>query len=166
MNGKQTKAPGRNLREAQTAGVEEPVKSSHNVSQMETKNLDSETEAIAHTVTWPPPKPWNPPWGLKFPCPLGNHKHEENVCSEFFNLTPLDRWEKIEKSKMCYSCLKPKTICRGRSAILLVVSVRFWNILSVLCGRSQRVWLHSTYFSVNRNFKENQELRCQKELEK
>ena len=112
-------------RKAPTAGVKKPVKSSHKVSQMETKNSDSETEATAHVVTGPPQKLWNPLPGLKFPCPLGNHKHEVSTCSEFFNLTPLDRWEKIEKSKMCYSCLKPKTICRGRSAILLVVSVRF-----------------------------------------
>ena len=61
-----------------------------------------------------PPKPWNPPTGLKFPCPLGTHKHEVSTCPAFFNLSPLDRWEKIEKGRMYYSCLKPKTVCRGR----------------------------------------------------
>ena len=57
-------------------------------------------------------KPWNPPPGLKFPCPLANHKQEVSTRAEFFNLSPLDRWEKIEKGRMKYSCLKPKcAIC-------------------------------------------------------
>ena len=81
---------------------------------METENSDSETQATVHSVTRPPPKLQNPPPGLKFPCLLGNHKHEVSMCVEFFNLTPLDRWEKIEKGRMCYSCLKPKTICKER----------------------------------------------------
>ena len=34
--------------------------------------------------------------------------------SEFFALSPLDRWEKIDRDRMCFSCLKPKTICRSR----------------------------------------------------
>ena len=32
---------------------------------------------------------------------------------KFFNLSPVDRWEKIEKGRMCYSCLKHKNICKG-----------------------------------------------------
>ena len=45
---------------------------------------------------------------------MNNHKHEVSKCLEFFNLTPLDRWEKIEKLIMCFSCLKPKTVCNAR----------------------------------------------------
>ena len=71
---------------------------------MEGENSNSETETTAHAVAGPLPKPWNPPSGLKFSCPLGSHKHEVSMCAEFFNLTPLDRWEKIEKGRMCYSC--------------------------------------------------------------
>ena len=56
-------------RENSTTGVKKPVKSSYKVSQMETENSDSETETTAHAVAGPPPKPWNPPPGLKFPVP-------------------------------------------------------------------------------------------------
>ena len=66
------------------------------------------------TLSSPPRLNWNPTTKLKFPCPLDNHKHKVSKCSEFFNLTPLDRGEKIEKLRMCYSCLKPKIVCRGR----------------------------------------------------
>ena len=81
------------VRENSTIGAKKPMKSSHNVQQMETENSDIETDTT--NVTGPPPRPWNPPAGLKFPCPLGNHKHEVSICSEFFNLTLLDRWKKI-----------------------------------------------------------------------
>ena len=29
-------------------------------------------------------------------------------------MSPENRWEKLEKGRMCYSCLKPKNICKGR----------------------------------------------------
>ena len=28
-------------------------------------------------------------------------------------MSPSDRWEKLEKDRMCYTCLTPKTICKG-----------------------------------------------------
>ena len=62
----------------------------------------------------PSPKPWNPPPRLKFPCPMAYHKHEVSTCTEFFALSPLDGWEKIDKGRMCFSCLKPKNICKSR----------------------------------------------------
>ena len=72
---------------------------------------------MVHAAAGPPPKPWNPAVGLRFLCPLGNHVHEVNKCAEFFSLTPLDRWEKIERFRMCYSCLKPKTVCKGKKCL-------------------------------------------------
>ena len=84
------------------------------VQQIEGESSDSENETSAHAVAGPPPKPWSPPSGLKFSCPLGNHKHKGSTCAVFSNLTPLDRWKKIEKGRMCYSCLKPKTVYKGR----------------------------------------------------
>ena len=81
---------------------------------MEDENSGSDTEGTVHAVAGPPPKPWNPPAGLKFPCPSGSHKQEVSTCAEFFNLSPLDRWEKIERGRMCYSGFKPKTICKDR----------------------------------------------------
>ena len=65
-------------------------------------------------MSGPAPKPWNPPSGLKFLCPVTNHKHEVSTCAEFFNFSPLGRWEKIEKGRMYYFCLKPKTVCKTR----------------------------------------------------
>ena len=57
-----------------------------------------------------PPSP-----GFKFPCLLTNHKHEVSTCAEFFNLSPKDRWKNIEKDdRMCFSCLKPRSICKSR----------------------------------------------------
>ena len=44
----------------------------------------------------------------KFPCPLQNHDHKIASCTEFFTLTPKDRWFKISKGRICYTCLKPK----------------------------------------------------------
>ena len=42
------------------------MKSSYNVSQVEIDDSDEEEEATVHVATGPPPKPWNPPAGLKF----------------------------------------------------------------------------------------------------
>ena len=53
----------------------------------------------------------------KFPCPLQIHDHEIAECSEFLTLTPKDRWLKIPRGRICYTCLKPKRatgICKGR----------------------------------------------------
>ena len=90
-------------REALTTGVKKPAKSSLKVSQVEIDNPDPEMEPTVKAAAGPPPKPWNPPPGLKCPCPLDTHVHEMSKCAEFFNLTPLDRWEKIDKFRMCYS---------------------------------------------------------------
>ena len=43
----------------------------------------------------------------KFPCPLQNHDHEIAACTDFLTLTPKDRWIKIHKGRICYTCLKP-----------------------------------------------------------
>ena len=42
---------------------------------------------------------------LKFPCPIGNYQHELNTCAEFFSMSPVERWNKMDKGKLCYSCL-------------------------------------------------------------
>ena len=53
----------------------------------------------------------------KFPCPLQNHDHEIAACPDFLTLTPKDRWIKIPKGQICYTCLKPKGmkgVCKTR----------------------------------------------------
>ena len=42
----------------------------------------------------------------KFQCPLQNHDHEIAACPDFLTLTPKDRWNKIPKGRICYTCLK------------------------------------------------------------
>ena len=106
-------------KEAVTTAVKKTVKSSYNVSQVEIDDSGDEEEATVHAAVGPPPKPWNPPQGLKFPCPLGNYVHEVSKCAEFFNLTPLDRWEKIETFRICYTCLKLKTVCKGKRYLIV-----------------------------------------------
>ena len=88
---------------------------SHKVQIQERDYSDTESEVGIHATPNPTPrKPWNPPTGLKFPCPVGNHKHEVSTCPDFFNFSPMDRWEKIEPGRMCYTCLKPKNVCKSR----------------------------------------------------
>ena len=53
----------------------------------------------------------------KFSFPLQDHDHEIAACPEFLILTPKDRWNKISKGCICYTCLKPKGIngiCKTR----------------------------------------------------
>ena len=61
------------------------------------------------------PRPnWNPSSKLKFPCPMVNHDQKVRKCKEVFDMSPRERWEKLEKIRMCYSYLKPKTVCKGK----------------------------------------------------
>ena len=45
------------------------------------------------------------------------HKHKVSKCKEFFDLSPEDRWEKLEKGGMCFSCLKPRGVCKLRKCV-------------------------------------------------
>ena len=59
----------------------------------------------------------NPGSNYKFPCPLQSHDHKIAACSEFLTLTPKDRWFKIPRGRICYTCLKPKglnAVCKAR----------------------------------------------------
>ena len=57
-------------KEAILTGIKKIGKSSHKVQLQEAENSASDTEASSHVVAGPPTKPWNPPAGLKFLCPL------------------------------------------------------------------------------------------------
>ena len=74
-----------------------------------------ESNVSSFTTTYSPPAPtqWAEP-GLFFPCPLRDHKHEIAQCKTFLTMSPDERWEKIDKGKICYTCCKPKFICKGR----------------------------------------------------
>ena len=88
---------------AQTSPCPKP-KSVHQVSE-EAEVINQAVFATSyHNVKWYLP-------GLKFPCPMANHKHELATCSEFFSFNPAERWSKMEKGKICYACLQPKDVC-------------------------------------------------------
>ena len=75
--------------------------------------VESNGGSFATNFSSPTPTPWAEP-GLFFPCPLRDHKHEIAQCKDFLTMNPDERWEKIDKGKICYTCCKPKFICKGR----------------------------------------------------
>ena len=91
----------------------------------------------------------------KFPCPLQNPDHEIAACSDFLTLTPKDRWLKIPKGRICYTCLKPKGangICMAKQfteeksipqvllcgACTLWAAARGWSTFSILMCRKSK----------------------------
>ena len=79
----------------------------------ESKQDSSDEESGAEIYATFHNKKWYPA-NLKFSCPIGNHKHELNTSAEFFSLNPVERWNKMDKGKLCYSCLYPKDVCSTR----------------------------------------------------
>ena len=72
-------------------------------------NSDPEDEVSTNAHTVASHSNWIKPGSQhKFPCPLQNHNHEIAACVEFLTLTPKDRWFKIPRGRICYTCLKPK----------------------------------------------------------
>jgi len=75
------------------------------------KNMSS---ANKKTNSGPPTfTQWYKP-GLKFPCPLLDHKHEITKCSEFFTLNPRERRGLIQNKTICFTCLRPKDKCKAK----------------------------------------------------
>ena len=70
---------------------------------------DDESNNSIHATSYHN-KQWYPT-SLKFPCPIGNHKHKMSTCAEFFTFSPVERWNKMDKGKVCYCCLLPKNVC-------------------------------------------------------
>ena len=56
-------------------------------------------------------KQWSYPKSLKYPCTIANHKHEITTCAEYFAFSHVERWTKIDKRRICFCCLKPRSIC-------------------------------------------------------
>ena len=76
-------------------------------------NSDEDDLREVHTATYVPPAPWYPP-GMKFPCPLTSHNHEMAECKEWLSMTPTERWENTKVRRICYACLRPKSVCNER----------------------------------------------------
>ena len=109
-------------------------------------------------------KPWYPS-GLRFPCPLDNHKHETTACTQFFGLCPKERWNRIERRRVCYTCMKPRDVCKGPKCsnykkvpeILLcsgcadVADKRGWAPLNILyCRKVDHKELHAPIAEIKR----------------
>ena len=60
------------------------IKSTYKVQELEEEGSGSETEPTVYAIDGSNTNPWNPPAGLKFPCPMTDHKHEVSKCAEFF----------------------------------------------------------------------------------
>ena len=84
-----------------------------NVSDPESKGEETTSaHVVTGTSTW-----IKPGSTYKFPCPLLHHDHEIAACPDFLSLTPKDRWFKIPRGRICYTCLKPKganDVCKAR----------------------------------------------------
>ena len=82
------------------------VKSAHKVIEMTEDEPEEIQTNSAFAISYHNTK-WYPA-NLRFPCPLTNHKHEICTCPEFFSFSPAERWNKMDKGKLCYACLAPK----------------------------------------------------------
>ena len=92
------------------------MRSNYKVQSQEEEDSENVQETSLQARE-PNPNPWNLKTELKFPCPMNGHKHEVSKCKEFFYLSPEDRWEKLEKGRMCFSCLKPRGVCKLRKCV-------------------------------------------------
>ena len=87
-------------------------KSAHKVMEPTEDEPDEIQDSTAFATSYHNTK-WYPA-NLRFSCPLRNHKHEISMGPEFFSFSPAERWNKIDKGKLCYACLAPKDVCTGR----------------------------------------------------
>ena len=86
------------------------VRSVHKIAE-ENKN-DEERDGTVFATSF-----HNTKWyqaGLKFPCPIRNHQHEISTCADFFAFNPVERWSKMDKGKICYTCISPKDQCSSK----------------------------------------------------
>ena len=104
-------------KEVQPSPVKKTVRSNYKVQHPEEEDSENEQETTVHAVSEANPKPWNPPAELKFPCPITGHKHKVSKCTEFYDLSLENRWEKLEKGRMCFSFLKPRGVCKLRKCV-------------------------------------------------
>ncbi len=79
------------------------VKAAHVISELEDGKSEDGVNSSAFATKFSSTKWYRA--DLKFPCPLSNHQHEMSMCAEFFSLSPGDRWNKMEKGRICYSCI-------------------------------------------------------------
>ena len=136
--------------------------------------VESSTAPIVNPPTQAPPlynRPrtqwFNSNW--RFPCPLGGHDHELESCKEFLSLSPAEKISRVEKGRICYTCLKPRGPCKGRNCFwqenipqeLICLGCRSYaqakgySPLSILvCNRAQHAELRAPYDEIKSKFEE------------
>ena len=96
-----------------------PYKDIGNNTKLKSTHFTDSSLQSTFNVNIPPPslpkvrKPWYQP-GLRFPCPLKRHNHEMSDCKEFLAMHPKDRWEELDRFKICLTCLRPGDVCPTR----------------------------------------------------
>ena len=101
---------GNNSSSSSSTHLKSKPKSAFTASNVQ---YSSDEETTVHVTNTFQAKPWFSP-GLKFPCPLEGHNHEMADCVVFLTMKPAERWEKTKVNRICYCCLKPKSICVTR----------------------------------------------------
>ena len=91
------------LKNTQPPVVKKLARSTYKVQVEKRESFDSKSEPLFHIISKSSSKPWKPSYILKFPCPITDHEHEVSQCMDFFKLNPVDRWDTLEKGRMCCS---------------------------------------------------------------
>ena len=86
-------------------------RSNHKVQIEKRDSSDSESESSAYTTLNRSFTPWSPSPTMKFPCGLKGHEHEVSKCITFFKMNPSTRKKSIARSRVCYTCLRPRLVC-------------------------------------------------------
>ena len=78
------------LKDSQVAPKKKVNKTLYKVQQQDQESLGEKSCPTVHATSSPLQKSWNTPSGLKFLCPMSDHKHEVGKCAEFFALSSLE----------------------------------------------------------------------------
>ena len=86
-----------------------------NHCDVDSSNSANQEPVFITTVTSKPVEQWFQS-GLSFPCNLEGHTHEIGQCEEWLRMSPTNRRELAKKSlrRLCWSCLKPHSVCNRR----------------------------------------------------
>ena len=123
-------------RSAPVPTVKKILRSNHKVQIEKRDSSDSESESSVHTYSRHSFKPWNPSLKMKFPCALEGHEHEVSQCLDFFRLSPDERWKNVGRIRVCYTCLRPRLVCKEKVCSCYEKVPEVLNALSVLHGQN------------------------------
>ena len=96
---------------APVSAAKKTPRSSHKVQIEKRDSSDSESESSAYASFNRGVKPWSPSPTMRFPCALKDHEHEVSQCPKFFKMTPFTRRRAVARSRVCYTCLRPRLVC-------------------------------------------------------